>query len=225
MLGRPQSLLIDGPAGHIEVVVEDPTGPTAPRGLAVIAHPHPLMGGTMDNKVVHTLVRAFVLAGWRAVRFNFRGVGQSEGQYDEGRGETTDLLSVVSHHLSDPTLAGKPLALAGFSFGGYVAAQASSRLLQAAADQPAVRAPSTVVLVSPAASRFDVPAVPPHTLVVQGEADDVVPLSAILDWARPQQLPVTVVPGAGHFFHGQLGGLRDIVLRHLRADAAREAGG
>lgn len=225
MLGRPQSLLIDGPAGHIEVVVEDPSGPAAPRGLAVIAHPHPLMGGTMDNKVVHTLVRAFVLAGWRAVRFNFRGVGQSDGQYDEGRGETADLLAVVAHHLSDPALVGKPLALAGFSFGGYVAAQASSRLLQAAADQPAVRAPSTLVLVSPAASRFEVPTVPPHTLVVQGEADDVVPLPAILDWARPQQLPVTVVPGAGHFFHGQLGGLREIVLRHLRAEASREAGG
>lgn len=223
MLGRPASLLIDGPAGHIEVVVEEPA--SSPLGLAVIAHPHPLMGGTMDNKVVHTLVRAFVLAGWRAVRFNFRGVGQSDGQYDEGRGEASDLLTVVAHHLSDPALAGKPLALAGFSFGGYVAAQAASRLKQAAADQPAVRAPSTLVLVSPAASRFDVPAVPAHTLVVQGEADDVVPLSAILDWARPQQLPVTVVPGAGHFFHGQLGGLRDIVLRHLRAEAAREAGG
>ena len=133
MLGRPASLLIDGPAGHIEVVVEDPA--SAPRGLAVIAHPHPLMGGTMDNKVVHTLVRAFVLAGWRAVRFNFRGVGQSEGQYDEGRGEAADLLAVVAHHLSDPALAGRPLALAGFSFGGYVAAQAASRLLQVAADQ------------------------------------------------------------------------------------------
>jgi alpha/beta superfamily hydrolase len=226
MIGRPASLLIDGPAGQIEVVVEEPAGQGAtPRGLAVIAHPHPLMGGTMDNKVVHTLVRAFVLAGWRAVRFNFRGVGQTEGQYDEGRGETSDLLAVAAHHLSDPALAGRPLALAGFSFGGYVAAQAASRLLQAAADQPAVRAPSTVVLVSPAASRFEVPAVPAHTLVVQGESDDVVPLSAILDWARPQQLPVTVVPGAGHFFHGQLGGLRDIVLRHLRAEAAREAEG
>ena len=184
MIGRPASLLIDGPAGQIEVVVEDPAGAVAPRGLAVVAHPHPLMGGTMDNKVAHTLARAFVLAGWRAVRFNFRGVGRSDGQYDEGRGETSDLLAVAAHHLSDPALAGKPLALAGFSFGGHVAAQAASRLLQAAADQPAVRAPSTLVLVSPAASRFDVPAVPAHTLVVQGEADDVVPLSAILEIGR-----------------------------------------
>jgi hypothetical protein len=222
MLGRPSSSLIDGPAGHIEVVLEDPVA--EPRGLAVIAHPHPLMGGTMDNKVVHTLVRAFVLAGWRAVRFNFRGVGQSDGVHDEGRGETTDMMTVAAHHLSDPALTGRPLALAGFSFGGYVAAQAASRLLQAAADRPEIRAPASLVLVSPAVSRFEVPTVPPHTLVVQGEADDVVPLASVLDWARPQQLPVTVLPGAGHFFHGQLGGLRELVLGHLRAEAIRLGG-
>ena len=222
MLGRPASLLIDGPAGHIEVVVEDPA--EAPRGLAVIAHPHPLMGGTMDNKVVHTLVRAFVLAGWRAVRFNFRGVGQSEGVHDEGRGESADMVVVAAHHLSDPALAGLPLALAGFSFGGHVAAQAAARLLQAAAERPEVRSPASLVLVSPAVSRFDVPTVPSHTLVVQGEADDVVPLDRILEWARPQQLPVTVLPGAGHFFHGQLGVLRELVVRHLRAEAIRLGG-
>jgi len=221
MLGRPASLIIDGPAGELEVVVEDPDG--APRGLVVVAHPHPLKGGTMDNKVVHTLVRAFVLAGWRAVRFNFRGVGRSGSSWDEGRGETTDMLAVAAHHLSDPALAGRPLALAGFSFGGHVAAQAAARLTQAEAEQPAVRAPSTLVLVSPATSNFDVPAVPAHTLVVQGEQDDVVPLASILDWARPQQLPVTVVPGAGHFFHGQLGVLREVVSRHLRAEAAASA--
>ncbi|MCH8178725.1 MAG: alpha/beta fold hydrolase [Proteobacteria bacterium] len=221
MLGRPASLTIDGPAGQLEIVVEDPPGSAgAPKGLAVIAHPHPLKGGTMDNKVVHTLVRAFVLSGWRAVRFNFRGVGQSEAAWDEGRGETSDMLAVVAHHLADPAMRGLPLALAGFSFGGYVAAQAASRLIQAAADQPAVRAPTTLVLVSPATSRFEVPTVPGHTLVVQGEADDVVPLPSVLDWARPQALPVTVVPGAGHFFHGQLGLLRELVLKHLRAEAA-----
>jgi len=225
MLGRPASLTIDGPAGLLEVVVEYPpefqdAPASAPKGLAVIAHPHPLMGGTMDNKVVHTLVRAFVMSGWRAVRFNFRGVGQSESVWDEGRGETADMLAVIAHHQADPAMRGLPLALAGFSFGGYVAAQATSRLNQAAADQPAVRAPSTLVLVSPATSRFEVPTVPSHTLVVQGEADDVVPLTSVLDWARPQALPVTVVPGAGHFFHGQLGLLREVVLKHLRADRA-----
>jgi len=225
MLGRPASLTIDGPAGQLEVVVEDPPEAqgaphSAPKGLAVIAHPHPLMGGTMDNKVVHTLVRAFVLSGWRAVRFNFRGVGQSESAWDEGRGETSDMLAVVAHHLADPAMRGLPLALAGFSFGGYVAAQTAARLSQAAADQPSVRAPSTLVLVSPATSRFEVPVVPGHTLVVQGEADDVVPLTSVLDWARPQALPVTVVPGAGHFFHGQLALLREVVRKHLRAEAA-----
>jgi alpha/beta superfamily hydrolase len=222
MIGRPASQLIDGPSGRIEVVVEDPA--QAPRGLVVIAHPHPLMGGTMDNKVVHTLSRAFVLAGWRAVRFNFRGVGQTEGEYDEGRGETSDLLAVVAHHLSDPAIVGKPLALAGFSFGGYIAAQAAARLHQVAADRADVLEPSFLVLVSPAVSRFEVPAVAAHTLVVQGEADDVVSLTQVLDWARPQQLPVTVVPGAGHFFHGQLTRLRDIVLQHLRAEAAKLEG-
>jgi len=217
MLGRPASSTIDGPAGLIEVVIEDPATP--PVGLAVIAHPHPLMGGTMDNKVVHTLVRAFVLQGWRAVRFNFRGVGQSESAWDEGRGETADMLAVLAHHQTDPAMRGLPVALAGFSFGGYVAAQAYARLAQVAADQPAVTVPAQLVLISPATSRFEVPKVPAQTLVVEGEQDDVVPLDSVLEWARPQGLPVTVVPGTGHFYHGQLGLLRDIVQRHLRAFA------
>ena len=217
MLGRPASSTIDGPAGLIEVVIEDPATP--PVGLAVIAHPHPLMGGTMDNKVVHTLVRAFVLQGWRAVRFNFRGVGQSESAWDEGRGETADMLAVLAHHQTDPAMRGLPVALAGFSFGGYVAAQAYTRLAQVAADQPAVTVPAQLVLISPATSRFEVPQVPAQTLVVEGEQDDVVPLNSVLEWARPQGLPVTVVPGTGHFYHGQLGLLRDIVQRHLRAFA------
>ena len=217
MMGRPASQTIDGPAGLLEVVVEDPA--QAPVGLAVIAHPHPLHGGTLDNKVVHTLCRAFVLAGWRAVRFNFRGVGQSAGVWDEGRGETVDMLSVVSHHMADPAFKGLPLALAGFSFGGYVAAQTHARLTEAAAQGRGPAAPQQLVLVSPATSRNEVPAVPSHTLVVEGEQDDVVPLSNILDWARPQNLPVTVIPGTGHFFHGQLTVLREVVVRHLRGNA------
>lgn len=223
MLGRPASSTINGPAGLIELVVEDPQTP--PIGLAVIAHPHPLMGGTMDNKVVHTLVRAFVLAGWRAVRFNFRGVGQSESSWDEGRGETVDMMAVLGHFQADPALRGLPVALAGFSFGGYVAAQVYTRLAQAAANQPAIQVPAQLVLISPAVSRFEVPQVPAHTLVVEGEQDDVVPLSSILDWARPQAVPVTVIPGTGHFYHGQLTRLREVVLRHLQAASVAAAEG
>ena len=215
MLGRPASELIDGPAGALEVVVEDPAD--APRGLVVVAHPLPTMGGTMDNKVVHTLVRAFVQSGWRAVRFNFRGVGRSAGAWDEGRGESADLMAVVAHFRQAPDLMGRPLALAGFSFGGFVAAQTFVRLKQAQAGRNDAVAADRLVLVSPATSRYTVPAVPTDTLVVEGEADDVVPLSSILEWARPLGLPVTVVPGTGHFFHGQLGTLRDVVKRHIAA--------
>ncbi len=222
MIGRPDATTIDGPAGLLEVVQEDPAQP--PIGLAVIAHPHPLKGGTMDNKVVHTLARAFVLSGWRAVRFNFRGIGRSTGGWDEGRGEIADMLAVLAHHRAELARQGlphglpqdPPFALAGFSFGGHVAANACAQL-------PDGQAPAQVVLVSPATSRFEVARVPAHTLVVQGEADDVVPMASVLDWARPQNLPVTVVPGAGHFFHGQLPLLREIVLRHLRGHARAPA--
>ena len=194
--------LIAGPAGAIECAIDVPADGLAPRGLALICHPNPTQGGTMDNKVVQTLARAFVHLGCRAVRFNFRGIGKSEGGWDEGRGEIDDALAVLTA-LREP---GEPLLLAGFSFGGYVASQAALRLAE---DQKAQR----LVLVGPATSRFDTAAVPADTLVIHGETDDVVPLSAVLDWARPQALPVTVVPGVGHFFHGQLPLLKNIVLR------------
>lgn len=200
-------LLQDGPAGQIEVAIDRPEG--APLGVAVIAHPHPLHGGTLTNKVVQTLARAFVLAGWTAVRFNFRGVGRSEGVYDEGRGELDDLLSVVRAQAPDG-----PLCLSGFSFGAFVTSHAAAKL------QPQ-RDVQRLVLVGTAASRFSVAAVPPElhlrSLVIHGELDDTVPLASVMDWARPQNLPVLVVPGGGHFFHGQLPLLRELVLRHLRA--------
>jgi len=192
---------IAGPAGRIEVATDTPNGIT--RGVAVLCHPHPSHGGTMDNKVIQTLARAFVQLGWRAVRFNFRGVGGSQGQWDHGAGEVDDAMAVVAASRE----AALPLALGGFSFGGYVAAEAVARL--AASGAPAQR----VVLVGPATSTFPVPAVPADSLVIHGEADDVVPLSATLDWARPQGLPVVVLPGVGHYFHGQLTRLRDLVLR------------
>ena len=210
-----QSLTLQGEAGAIEALLDQPgaggAGGQAARGLAVIAHPHPLFGGAMSNKVVQTLARAFVQCGWRALRFNFRGVGASEGVHDEGRGEARDMLAVIGQVRE----GGEALAVAGFSFGAFVAAQAAASLAQAG-DEPAA-----LVLVGTAASRFAVPPVPQSlhekTLVLHGEADDTVPLAAVMDWARPQSLPVTVVPGGGHFFHGQLPLLKGLAARHLRS--------
>lgn len=191
---------IAGPAGRLEVALDEPDG--APRGVAVLCHPHPVHGGTMDNKVVQTLARAFVQVGYRSVRFNFRGVGASQGQWDEGHGEIDDAMAVVNAFRA----AALPLALGGFSFGGYVASHIASRVAAAGA-------PARLVLVGPATSTFGVADAAPDTLVIHGEADDVVPLQATLDWARPLQLPVVVMPGVGHYFHGQLTRLRDLVVQ------------
>jgi uncharacterized protein len=199
-----QRLSVAGPAGVLECAVDAPAHGAEPRGVVVICHPHPQHGGTMDNKVVQTLARALLQLGYRSARFNFRGVGASQGAWDEGRGEVEDALAVVAALREH----GRPLVLAGFSFGGYVAAAAAARL---AGDERAER----LILVGPSTQKQQVPPVPDDTLVVHGELDDVVPLAATLAWARPQGLPVTVVPGGGHFFHGQLGLLKNIVLRAL----------
>ena len=163
----------------------------------------------MENKVVQTLARAFVQSGWVAIRFNFRGVGASEGIHDEGCGELDDLLALIAAEA--PTGA---LALAGFSFGSFVASAAIQTLWPS-------RAIEKIVLVGTAVSRFAVADLPPAahdaTLVIHGEQDDTVPFASVMDWARPQSLPVTVVPGGGHFFHGQLPLLKSLVLRHLRS--------
>ena len=213
MNSRTEKLILQGAAGAIEALRDAPAEGAAPQGIAVIAHPHPLFGGTMDNKVVQTLARAFVANGWTAVRFNFRGVGGSAGTHDEGNGECEDMAALI-----EQVAPQGPLAIAGFSFGAFVASCTLARLW-------AAREVRQVVLVGTAASRFSVPALPPEaherTLVVHGEADDTVPLSAVMDWARPQILPVTVVPGGGHFFHGQLPLLKNLVSRHLRADERR----
>ena len=198
-----------GPAGIIEALRDEPAAAVPRRGTAVIAHPHPLFGGTMENKVVQTLARAFVQSGWVAIRFNFRGVGATEGTHDEGRGELDDMLALIESEAPDGALA-----LAGFSFGSFVASRAVAALWS-------VRAVEKIVLVGTAAMRFDVSQLPQQaqdaTLVIHGEHDDTVSLAAVLDWARPQSLPVTVVPGGGHFFHGQLPLLKSLVLRHLRS--------
>jgi uncharacterized protein len=174
-------------------------GPGAARGVALVAHPHPLFGGTLDNKVVQTLAKAFVEAGYEAWRPNFRGVGQSEGRYDEGRGELGDLAAVAA------ALGERPLMLAGFSFGGAMAARLAEK-----------HHCEGLVLVGPAVTNFDVPPPRAPCLVVHGESDETIPLAAVLDWARPQDLPVVIVPGADHFFHRRLNIIRDVVRRWIR---------
>lgn len=211
MNSQTQKFTLQGPGGILEAQSDTPALPegAAARGVVVISHPHPLFGGSMNNKVVQTLARAFVQCGWTAIRFNFRGVGGSQGDYDEGRGELQDLLAVIAHSAPQGSLA-----LAGFSFGAFV----TSHAVQALAP---LRRPEALVLVGTAASRFQVAPVPAElhdrTLVLHGEIDDTVPLSDVMQWARPQTLPVTVIPGVEHFFHGQLPVLRSLVVRHLVA--------
>jgi alpha/beta superfamily hydrolase len=206
MNAATQKITLQGEAGLIEALLDVPAGEA--RGTAVIAHPHPLFGGTMTNKVVQTLARALVQTGWRAVRFNFRGVGASAGAYDEGRGEAADMLEVIRQVAPEG-----PLAVAGFSFGAFVTSHVVAQL--------ASRQPEKIVLVGTAASRFAVAPIAPElherTLVLHGEQDDTVVLSSVMDWARPQSLPVTVIPGVEHFFHGQLPLLKSLVVRHLLA--------
>ena len=208
MNAATQALLLQGAAGAIEALRDVPEQGTA-RGVAVIAHPHPLFGGTMHNKVVQTLAKAFVQCGWQTVRFNFRGVGASAGMHDGGLGEADDMLAGIGQVAPQG-----PLALAGFSFGAFVTSQVAQTLVP-------VRGLDKLVLVGTAASRFSVAPIATDlhdkTLVLHGEQDDTVPLSSVMDWARPQSLPVMVVPGAGHFFHGQLPLLKSAVTRHIRA--------
>lgn len=198
---------IAGPAGGLECAFDEPAG--IPRGMAIICHPHPQGGGTMDNKVVQTIARAFLQLGMRAVRFNFRGVGASQGAWDDGRGEIDDVLAVIAAQREREL----PLMLAGFSFGAFIAAAAADRL--ATADKP-----SRLVLVGPSTEKQQLPSVPPETVVIHGEVDDVVPLHATLAWARPLSLPVMVLPGVGHFFHGQLPLLRRVLVQQLIATPA-----
>lgn len=194
---------VAGPAGKLQVLETVPE--TTPGALAVICHPHPLHGGTLDNKIVHQLAKSFVALGAVSVRFNFRGVGQSEGEYDEGRGERDDLLAVVEW--ARQRWPGLPLWLAGFSFGGYIALDAA-QLLQ----------PDWLVTVAPAVNYFPdrpVSLKAVRWLLIHGDADDIVPGSALESWIGRQGLApdMVTIEGAGHFFHGRLNALRDIVLR------------
>ena len=195
----PERLMIEGPAGMLETDISDPGQHR--RGIALIGHPNPVQGGTKDNKVVTTLAKTLYGLGHVAIRPNFRGVGASTGQFDHGVGETQDLLAVA--RWAQARYGELPLVLAGFSFGAFVQTRVARE-----------QAPQQLILVGPAVNRFPAETVPANTLVIHGEHDDVVPLAAVLDWARPQQLPIVVVPGGEHFFHGRLHLLAQLVARH-----------
>ena len=205
---RSERILIDGPAGVIETVFDYPAGaaPAGVRGLALVAHPHPLHGGTLDNKVAQILAKTFVELGYVSMRPNFRGVGASEGVHDEGNGETDDLIEVVAFARQKLGLPDQPLVLAGFSFGSLVVSRAAKRLA-------VERAVERMVFVGTAVTRGKVEDVPPDTIVIHGEADDTVPLDALLRWAEPQELPVIVIPAADHFFHRRLHVIKGIIVR------------
>jgi alpha/beta superfamily hydrolase len=194
---------LTGHAGKMECLLDLPE--EAPRGVALVAHPHPLYGGTMENKVAQTLARTFVSLGYATARFNFRGVGESEGVHDNGVGEVDDMAIMLAH--MQEQYPGLPLALTGFSFGTFVQAQFQQRLI--GEGRPAER----LVLVGTAAGKWPMPDVPNDTILIHGELDDTITLQQVFDWARPQDLPVIVIPGADHFFHRKLGHIKNLVMQ------------
>ena len=195
-----QKFIASAPSGELHGVIHMPQG--APRAIAIVAHPLPTMSGTMDNKIVTTLAKTFAELGFVALRFNFRGVGDSSGSFDEGNGEVEDVLAIS--HYANEKFGKLPLILSGFSFGGYVQARAAEKL-----------APENLLLVAPAVGRFAMPTVKQGSLIIMGEKDEIIRLTDVLDWARPQQLPLVVVPDATHFFHGHLHQIKDIVNHHF----------
>jgi alpha/beta superfamily hydrolase len=209
--GNAEQIFVPGPAGRIEVVIDAPEAgaAAAPRGIALVAHPHPLYGGTLDNKVAQTLARTFAELGYLALRPNFRGVGQTEGSHDKGAGETDDMLAVLEY--ARQQYGTLPVVLAGFSFGGWIQTRVARRLAEAGT--PAER----LVLVATAVGRvtedrsYDPAAVPANTILIHGDQDSTVPLANVLTWAEAQNLPVSLVPGADHFFHRKLGMIRTII--------------
>jgi len=216
MNAKTEILLISGPTGHLELAIDRPEGPAD--GIAIIAHPHPLFGGTKDNKVVQTIARAMLSRGMVCVRPSFRGVGGSEGVHDHGQGEKDDLWA--AWHWAEQGLGaevGQKRWQAGFSFGAVI----SSHLAvdwhgRRSAMGLAPLALSACLLVGLATERMSpAPPVPGVTRMIHGEADDVASLSGALDYARPHHQPILVLPGAGHFFHGLLIELREMILTSL----------
>ncbi len=199
---------LTGLAGKMECLLDLPED--APRGIALVAHPHPLYGGTMENKVTQTLARTFVSLGYATARFNFRGVGESEGEHDRGHGEVDD-MQVMLNHMREQ-YPGLPVALSGFSFGTFVQAQLHARL----AAEGKAEAIERMVLVGTAAGKWPMPAVPEDTILIHGEQDDTITLQMVFDWARPLEIPVVVIPGADHFFHRRLNPIKNLVTQMWR---------
>ncbi len=196
-----KQFFVSGKAGKLECALDLP--PSVPVGIALLAHPHPLYGGTMNNKVVQTMARALTSLGYLVARMNFRGVGQSEGMHDSGFGETDDMALLLEYMQEKyPTL---PVVLGGFSFGTYVQSRLQQHLL--AKGNP----PKRLVFVSTAAGKWSIENVPKNTLLIHGEFDDVIPLSDVFNWARPQDLSVVVVAGADHLFNHKLHHIRQII--------------
>ena len=210
--------LIDGPAGPLDVALDRPSGPAA--GLAVLAHPHPLFGGTRDNKVVQTIARALLARGLLCLRPNFRGVGQSAGEHDNGQGEQDDLWAtwVWAEQTFSPEV-GERRWMAGFSFGAVMSTHLAAEWESGRASRGLGALPLGVCLLVGLATERMTPAAPcAVTRMIHGETDDVASLAGALDYARPHQQPILVLPGAGHFFHGMLPELRSLVTMAV-ADA------
>ena len=194
-------IFIPGPAGRLEAKYFKSKKPTSP--IALVLQPHPQYGGTMNNRVVVETFNNFMENDFSVVRVNFRGVGKSDGVYDEGVGELEDFKSVQNFAYQE--IQPEHTIFAGFSFGTYIVSHTAQ-----------LTAPDQLVLISPAVGKFEVNDATDDTLVIHGEEDDVVPLSDVMDWARPQHIPVTVFPGAGHFFHGDLVRLKNVIINHCR---------
>lgn len=193
--------VIPGPVGNLETLVLTHSDDAAPQGIALVAHPNPLEGGTFNNKIVHTIAKSLSRLGFIAYCPNLRGVGNSEGTHDYGKGEVDDMESVLNYARTQH--GNLPVVLAGFSFGTYVQSQLRTRLED--------NEVAGMILIGPSVSREAFPDVPASTLIIHGEEDEVIPLAKVLDWVRPQNLPVTVVPGTGHFFHGKLAILSQLI--------------
>ncbi|WP_296002742.1 alpha/beta hydrolase [Rugamonas sp.] len=213
-MNKTEQFMLAGYAGQMEGVIDHPD--QAPRGIALVAHPHPLYGGTLDNKVAATLARAFASLGYVTARINFRGVGKSEGVHDHGIGETDDMHLLLSH--MQRQYPGLPVALSGFSFGTFVMARLQERLITAG------NRAERLVLVGAAAGKWAMPPIPANTILIHGELDETIPLKDVLDWLRPQDIPVIVIPGADHFFHRKLSHIKGWVTQlwggQVETDAA-----